>query len=626
MKKIKISSISLKTTPLDFQGNLNRILQTLSERELDESAIVLFPELCISGYGCEDAFYNPYVWKKSLGSLMHLIPYSKGRILILGLPIYLSPYLYNCSVVLHNSKIIGIVPKVHLANTGVHYEARWFRGGYIGDTEINILGSTVPFGNLYFSSEEFSFGIEICEDSWVPDKPSNHYSSLGADIIFSMGASHFSFRKQKIRKNLFRENSRSQNNVHIYSNLNGNESGKIIFEGGCLIFQNGLLLKEGKRLHFTDSEISSATIDLDSIKQNRSKFFRCSTESKSTKKILFSQDLPQSSAPLSKSISETDTDVYTEFSNAVTLGLYDYLVKTHAKGFSLSLSGGADSSACAILVSLMKEKAKSELGSDIFSRLGINEMGLLYTIYQGTKNNSDETRMFARDLARILDLKYFEIDIDSIVDGITEQISDKLSLELSWDKHDLALQNIQARVRSPIVWMMANLQNHLLISTGNRSESSVGYTTMDGDSSGSLCPISGVSKIFILEWLDYIMKGREHKLPNLEILKQLLNRAPTAELKPLSEAQEDEKDLMPYPILQEIEEQYVLHGRDGIEVFEVLKNSLGIDETLLLNYIKKYEVLFKRAQWKRERLPPGFHLDDYGLDPKTSFRYPILSG
>ena len=315
-----------------------------------------------------------------------------------------------------------------------------------------------------------------------------------------------------------------------------------------------------------------------------------------------------------------------DFSDAVSLGLFDYLRKTGSKGFTLSLSGGADSSACAILTMIMKEKAKSELGNDVFQKLNINENDILITIYQSTRNSSEETRKFAKTLAEELRLpSHLEIEIDPVIDFITENISKLTSTNLNWKDHDLALQNIQARARSPIVWLLANFKNHLLLSTGNRSEASVGYTTMDGDSSGSLCPISGVSKTFILKWLHYIAEGNISYLPPLKILTELLEKKPTAELKPPEEAQEDEKDLMPYDLLQKIEFEYVYNSRSDEEIFDSLSSLYPGEEDLLKNNIQKFIQLFKRNQWKRERLPPGFHLDDYSLDSRAYFRFPILS-
>jgi NAD+ synthase (glutamine-hydrolysing) len=628
MNKIKVSCISMKTTPMDFSGNLNKIKKILEDKENSASQLILFPELCISGYGCEDAFYNPYIWENAKKSLEQIKPYSTNKIIVVGLPIYHSSCLYNSAAVLSNQKLLGIVPKINLANTGVHYEKRWFQENFQAHEYINFNHEQVPFGNIIFKSSDFSFGIEICEDSWVTHRPSSNLSVMGAEIILSMGASHFSFHKQSIRRRIFQESSRAQNNVFLYSNLNGNESGKIIFEGGSLIAQNGSILNEGRRLHFTDYEITKGVLDLDSIKQNKSKNFRNNQNLDHSKILIVPHTLRVShpNEPLSLPIQLINSNIYSDFSNAVSLGMFDYLIKTKANGFSLSLSGGADSSACAILVTIMKERAKKELGSSIFESFSLDEENLLYTIYQATINNSLETKKYAKMLSEELKVKHYEVNIDSLVNTIIHDLSEEMKITPNWIEHDLALQNIQARARSPIVWLMANLKNHLLISTGNRSEASVGYTTMDGDSSGSLCPISGVSKEFILEWLESINNGLEPLLPKLHSLKLLLNKKPTAELKPLNEFQEDEKDLMPYPLLQKIEKEYVFNGRGEEEILKfLLETEKDLDEDSLKRFISKFIILFKRSQWKRERLPPGFHLDDYGLDPKSSFRFPILS-
>ncbi len=627
MKKIKISSISMKTTPMDFQGNLDKILKCLEELESINSQVILFPELCISGYGCEDNFYSPYVWKKSLESLKKISEKSQDKLIIVGLPIFVSPFLYNCAAVLSNKKILGFVPKIHLANTGVHYEKRWFREGFINKTEINLDGENIAFGNLLFKNEDFSFGIEICEDSWVSTKPSVLQSHSGADIILSMGASHFAFKKQNIRRQLFKESSRSQNNIYVYSNLNGNESGRIIFEGGTLIIQNGEIITEGKRLHFTEIETNTVVLDLDLTKQNRARSYRESFMELKDEvyTIKFSFYLKDVIDPISQKIETLELDIYQDFSRAVSLGLFDYLLKTKAKGFTLSLSGGADSSACAILVYFMKNYAKEELGNDIFIKNNINENEVLITLYQETKNNSEDTKRYAKLLTDELNVTHLEIQIDEVISWITENLSKKMGIITNWSDHDLALQNIQARARSPIIWFMANLKNHLLISTGNRSEASVGYTTMDGDSSGSICPIAGVSKEFILEWLESINRKNDFgiKISSLDLITQ---KKPTAELKPLSENQEDEKDLMPYSILQTIEYEYVYNGRRDEELISVVKEKYkNLSDDIVKEYIFKFTIYFKRSQWKRERLPPSFHLDEYGLDPKSSFRYPILS-
>ena len=193
--------------------------------------------------------------------------------------------------------------------------------------------------------------------------------------------------------------------------------------------------------------------------------------------------------------------------------------------------------------------------------------------------------------------------------------------KLSWKEDDIALQNIQARARSPIIWMLANVKNALLLSTSNRSEGDVGYTTMDGDTSGSISPIAGVDKHFVIQWLRWA--ETELHYPGL---KKVNGLQPTAELRPSENQQTDEADLMPYSIIVEIERLAIRDKRSPLDIFLILKEELNVENELLKNYIKKFFRLWSRNQWKRERLAPSFHLDEFNVDPKTWYRFPILSG
>jgi NAD+ synthase (glutamine-hydrolysing) len=181
------------------------------------------------------------------------------------------------------------------------------------------------------------------------------------------------------------------------------------------------------------------------------------------------------------------------------------------------------------------------------------------------------------------------------------------------------MQNIQARARSPIIWMLANINKSILLTTSNRSEGDVGYATMDGDTSGSLAPIAGVDKPFIIQWL----KWAEKKL-GYSGLQKVNGLNPTAELRPASMAQTDEKDLMPYAILVELEKLAIRDRLSPIQVYEKLKNQVSNPE--LKNYVKKFFRMWSINQWKRERFAPSFHLDDLNIDPRSWCRFPILSG
>ncbi|WP_061248867.1 NAD(+) synthase [Leptospira alstonii] len=637
MQSVRLTSVSLKTKVFDFQGNSDKIKRVL-ERE-KKSDLILFPELCISGYGCEDSFFFPRIWKTSWNSLLQLLPYTGNKIVVVGLPIFQNPYLFNCAAVLCNGAVAGIVPKSNLATTGVHYENRWFMRGEEAQENFTAPdGSAIPFGSLVFETDRFSFGVEICEDSWVLQKPSIPLAEVGTDLILSPGASHFAFGKQRVRRQIFKESSRRESNVYLFSNLCGNESGRLIFEGGSMVVQNGKLIAESERLFFGDFDLCSVEIDFEASRVDRAKKFRPSGNRFEGRKSIeenriylgleFPKRTPKLNLPVMEPSISEEEESYPDFTRAVALGLFDYLIYSKTKGYTLSLSGGADSSACALLVTAMKKIAKRELGENFFKSKEIEEDSLLYTLYQATANNSERTRSLAKALAKDVQSIHGDLTIDSEVQSISEKISKITGVSFNWDEHNLVLQNIQARVRSPIIWMLANLNGHLLLSTGNRSEAGAGYTTMDGDSSGSVAPLTGVGKEFILKWMRFVAEGKDPILPAYPSLKEIVLSPPSAELKPLEDKQEDEKDLMPYPLLQKIEELFVARGAGFSEIVQLLSGDPEVQKFpagFLEESVRKYVSLFHRNQWKRERLPPSFHLDDYGLDPKSSFRFPILS-
>jgi NAD+ synthase (glutamine-hydrolysing) len=169
--------------------------------------------------------------------------------------------------------------------------------------------------------------------------------------------------------------------------------------------------------------------------------------------------------------------------------------------------------------------------------------------------------------------------------------------------------------------MLANLNNALLLNTSNRSEGDVGYSTMDGDTSGSISPIAAVDKFFILHWLRWAEKNLDR--PGLALVNSL---QPSAELRPLERTQTDEADLMPYSVILEIEKLAIRDRRSPMDVYLILVDELDLPGPVLKEYIKKFFRLWSRNQWKRERVAPSFHLDEFNIDPKTWYRFPILSG
>ncbi|MEM9987829.1 MAG: NAD(+) synthase, partial [Bacteroidota bacterium] len=302
--------------------------------------------------------------------------------------------------------------------------------------------------------------------------------------------------------------------------------------------------------------------------------------------------------------------------------------KSRSRGFVLSLSGGADSSTCAVMCAHALKRARQELGKEAFleklSYAGLDpslptEEQLLTFVYQGTANSGEATLESAKELAGALGATFHHWNVENLHQDYLQLAESAIARPLNWEQDDIALQNIQARLRAPGIWMLANIHRALLITTSNRSEAAVGYATMDGDTSGGLAPLGGIDKQSLLDWLVWAEASLE--IPALRYVNSL---RPTAELRPVEATQSDEGDLMPYGILDEIEKCAIRDYQSPIEVFQSLRGTYP-DQTLA-GYIRKFFTLWSRNQWKRERYAPSFHLDDANLDPKTWCRFPILNG
>jgi NAD+ synthase (glutamine-hydrolysing) len=274
---------------------------------------------------------------------------------------------------------------------------------------------------------------------------------------------------------------------------------------------------------------------------------------------------------------------------------------------------------------LAKLKYISEIQSCSNDREIIHQ--LLACVYQSTRHSGDVTRQAARGVAEAIGAEFFLFDVEQIVQNYIGLVSRGIGRELSWQTDDLALQNIQARVRSPGVWLLANLRGALLASTSNRSEAAVGYATMDGDTSGGISPIAGIDKAFLRRWLQWLETTGPQGIGPIPQLHAVNIQAPTAELRPGSDCQTDEADLMPYELLDAIERAAIRDKHSPMEVFKIMRSQFKqYAAGPLLVWVERFFRLWCRNQWKRERYAPSFHVDDENLDPKTWCRFPILSG
>ena len=646
MTTLTVAAGALNQIPLDWDGNQARIVAVLRAARAQGIGLLCLPELCITGYGCEDAFHGPDVVVQAERILNELLPETVGLVACIGLPRLHHRALFNTVAVVADGKVLGFVAKQHLAGDGIHYEPRWFKPwqpGFVATTRF--AGVEVPLGDLLFAVGGVRFGFEICEDAWVAERPGARLAAHGADVILNPSASHFAFAKIDVRRGFVSEGSRAFGCAYLYANLLGNEAGRAIYDGGALIADRGTILAQGPRLGFAEWDLTVATIDLavGRLAQARSaSFVPALGEHPGLVQAAhrWPVAVPRPAPAALATWEHGESRKMEEFTRAEALALFDYLRKSRSHGFVVSLSGGADSAAVVCLIALAIRGALAELGlAGVKQRLGYIPAvagcqdgaaliaALLTTLYQATANSSTVTSDAARAVAAAIGATHREIDVEPFVQGYIATIASALGRVPDWAGDDLALQNIQARARAPGVWLIANLENKLLLATSNRSEAAVGYATMDGDTCGGLAPIAGIDKAFLRRWLAWLETTGPAGLGPIPALTAITAQRSTPELRPQEAAQRSEDDLMPFPLLDRIEKLAI---RDKLPPAQVLARLVGEHPEhtpdRLRAWVRTFFTLWCRNQWKRERFAPAFHLDDENLDPKTWCRFPILSG
>jgi NAD+ synthase (glutamine-hydrolysing) len=645
MHMIRLGGSALNQTPLDWDGNRDRIVAAITAAREAGVSILCLPELCVTGYGCEDAFLSPGVPRMAWQVLEEIVPHTEGIAVAVGLPVRFESGVYDTAAFVADGRLRGIVGKQNLAGDGIHYEPRWFRPWPRGRRAmLAVNGAAIPIGDLRFDIGGVRVGFEICEDAWAADRPGAALAGRGVDVILNPSASHFAFGKEEVRRRFVLEGSRAFAAVYVYTNLVGNEAGRAVYDGSVLIATGGRMIAQGKRFSFADRAETVAVVDLDALRPAQARLVAVAgSAAPDLVAVDFTPPViePCAAAADGRDVWEHGERIKEEeFTRAVALGLFDYARKSRSRGFVVSASGGADSSAVACLVALACRFSAAELSPEgAAARLGLPVEALgeaavrrlvnaaLTCVYQATANSGPVTRSAARGLAEALGATFHEFDVEPVVRQYEAIISEAIGRPLTWERDDIALQNIQARARAPGVWMLANLTGALLVSTSNRSEAAVGYATMDGDTAGGIAPIAGIDKAYLRRWLVWLEREGPEGGGPMPALAAVNAQQPTAELRPPAEGQTDEADLMPYDVLDAIERFAIRDRQTPVECWWRLTSEFR--ETApkqLAAWTERFFMLWSRNQWKRERYAPSFHLDDENLDPKTWCRFPILSG
>jgi NAD+ synthase (glutamine-hydrolysing) len=654
MRLVKVGVACVNQTPLAWDGNLAHLADAITSARDQGVTVLCLPELAITGYGCEDTFFMAGLQDTAFRQLETLAALTEGMIVAVGLPLYHEKALYNTAALLADGEIVGFVAKQFLAGDGIHYEPRWFKAWPAG--EIDVLervaadGSVkrYPIGDLVFDMGGIRIGFEICEDAWVANRPGTDLALRGADILMNPSASHFAFGKFAVRQRFVIEGSRAFGVAYLYANLMGNEAGRVIYDGGGLIASGGELVARGRRFSFQDLEVATAVVDIEGNRREQARRGshrpRHDAEAQVvTHAFAWLERRPEAPPQLAPTWEDGPSLREEEFARAVAIGLWDYLRKCGAQGFVVSLSGGADSAACAVLVWIAAKLALAELGPQgMAARLpraprvrdaiaagdtaGVVR-ALLACAYQPTENSGTVTRHAAESVATGVGAEFHVIDVDAQFKLYAAATEKAIGRPLDWNRDDVTLQNIQARVRSPSIWMLANVRGAVLLTTSNRSEAAVGYATMDGDMSGGLAPLGGIDKTYLRQWLRWMEATGPAGVGAMPALLAVNRQAPTAELRPSAQAQTDEADLMPYDLLEAVEDAAIRDKHTPLEVLQELMPRYPQHAPAQLGqWVERFFKLWCQNQWKRERMAPSFHLDDRNVDPRSWCRFPILSG
>lgn len=672
MKKVRVVAVSLNQIPLDWEGNYQRCLQGIALAKGNEATIphiICLPEMAITGYGVEDHFGSDDVITRAWASALRLAQATMDFecLVAVGLPVMFRGAVWNGVALCAGGKIVAIRCKMDLAGDGNHYEPRWFRPwprGVVESYTDKGNPTPIPIGDVVLSWNDVTIGLEVCEEAWVGNRPGADLAKLAVDVILNPSASHFSFGKQDTRRRFVTEGSRAFSCAYAFANLLGNESGRVIYDGGPMVAAGGTLLAEAPRFQFGLVQAAAQVIDVTSLRMNRARTqsFHPDLTGHGCRvinvpspfvlqahRITLLPSLPIGTklaweTPFRPSWADSSTAKFEEFTRVVCLGLWDYMRKSRSAGFVVSLSGGCDSAACVTLIHQMckfafEDLPRREVGLTLqscgvaiteadFGTLTVYKMTrlLLATAYQGTENSGEITRNAAAGVADAVNAEHHDVDVGPLFVAYREMTEKMLGRVLDWANYDddIVLQNLQARARGPGIWALANARKALLVTTSNRSEASVGYATMDGDTCGGLAPLGGIDKAFLREWLDWMRTSGPDGCMAIPELELITKQQPTAELRPAGSAQTDETDLMPYPILGRIERLLVRDKACPVDIYDVLVAE-GNASADAIRWIKKYFQLWTRNQWKRERFAPSFHLDDENVDPKTGCRFPILS-
>lgn len=629
----------------DCQYNASEIKKQITEAVKEGVQVVCFPELSITGYTCADLFFTQQLQKDALIALEDVCAFTRDLpiIILVGAPLKVDNNLYNCAFVMTDGEVIGVVPKINLPNTGEFYEKRWFSSGRdVLENNVNSIrpriptielwGNDVPFGiDLLFTTRDYSFGIEICEDLWSPLPASTQLAIQGAEIIFNLSSSNCVTGKHVFRQRMITQQSARVHCGYVYTSSGiGESTTDIVFSGSTYIAENGEMLEIGERFQMESSMIISE-IDVERLRIDRQRNTNFTHDKhghyrhinvaplelglEDTRDTSYNLEL-RGEGPLHRHFTKTpflpkkkESDAFCEdVLNLQVHGLLRRWEHTKAESLVVGISGGLDST-LALIVSIL---AADRLGYSRSQVIGVTMPGF------GT---SDRTYNNAIEMMEELGISIHEIPIREMA---TQHLSD---IGHDINNHDITYENAQARIRTLVLMDMANKYNGLVVGTGDMSELALGWATYCGDHMSMYGVNAGVPKTLVRYMVRYAAENIFGERLR-EILMDVIDTPVSPELLPTDDngniAQITEDKVGPYELHDFFLYYFLRYGftREKIAFMASIAFDGVYSEEVINRWLDVFMRRFFTHQFKRSCLPDGPKVVGVSLSPRGDLRMP----
>ena len=612
----------------DVEYNVQQLESIIAQAEGRGVEVIVFPELCLTGYTCQDLFKEQLLLDRAEEGIIMLLDFTRKLdiVSIVGTPLLINGLLYNCAVVIQGGVIMGVVPKTYLPNYGEFYEKRWFASAQdLNPSDIYFAGSTIHVSaepQIFVTGDGMKFGVEICEDVWAPIPPSNNLALAGADIIFNLSASDELIGKHAYLKSLLAQQSARMISGYVYASSGFGESTQdVVYGGNAMLFENGKLLVEGSRFSL-QPQIQSCQIDIEKLRAERREnttFINAQRGAHATETAL--KHVTPRDFVLTRDIDPhpfipKDDDMQAsceEILNIQVAGLVKRLYHINAQKAVIGISGGLDST----LALLVTVKA--------FDKLNIDRKGIIGITMPGF-GTTDRTYQNALKLMQTLGVTIREISIAKAVTQHFEDIGQNPKV------HDITYENSQARERTQILMDVANKENAIVVGTGDLSELALGWATYNGDHMSMYGVNAGVPKTLIRYLVSYVAGEMA-----TETLLDIIDTPISPELIPADEMgnikQKTEDLVGPYELHDFFIYYFLRYGFSPKKIFLLAQRAFctpspvtGREELYTEDVVKKWLTTFCRRfftqQFKRSCLPDGPKVGSVSLSPRGDWRMP----